>query len=303
MGAAAGADITISNNNTIIGASTGRGIITGANNTIIGANLIGLPSTLSNNIIISDGSGNRRINVNDIGNVGIGNITPNNKVEITQGTADNSGLRFTNLTSASNVSSSVTKVLSVNANGDVILAQPTGAGFADGSETKVTAGANITVTGTGTAGSPYNITATVPTIPAAQWTTSSIGTGNVVNTNTGAVIIGSTVTTAPAGYKLYVADGILAEKVKVALKSGSNWADYVFEKNYQLTSLKEVETFINKNKHLPGVQSADEIVKDGGIDVNKMFAKQMEKIEELTLYIIQQNKKIEALEKTVKSMQ
>jgi trimeric autotransporter adhesin len=106
----------------------------------------------------------------------------------------------------------------------------------------------------------------------------------------------------PTGYKLYVADGILAEKVKVALKSGVNWADYVFAKNYNLMPLQEVETFVNKNKHLPGVQSAEELIKDGGIDVNKMFAKQMEKIEELTLYIIEQNKKLEALEKVVKKI-
>jgi hypothetical protein len=61
--------------------------------------------------------------------------------------------------------------------------------------------------------------------------------------------------------------------------------------------LAEVEAFINLNKHLPGVPSAESLVKDGGVDVNQMFAKQMEKIEELTLYIIEMNKKLEKLEK------
>jgi small-conductance mechanosensitive channel len=47
---------------------------------------------------------------------------------------------------------------------------------------------------------------------------------------------------------------------------------------------------------LPGIQSAETLMKEGGIDVNQMFAKQMEKIEELTLYIIEINKKLEKLE-------
>jgi len=61
-----------SGNNTAIGYNTGRGIVTGINNTIIGANVGGLPADLSNNIIIADGSGNRRINVDSNGRVGIG---------------------------------------------------------------------------------------------------------------------------------------------------------------------------------------------------------------------------------------
>lgn len=169
-------------------------------------------------------------------------------------------------------------------------------GTVNGSETIVTAGTNVTVTGNGTSLTPYVISSS-GTGGTAYWAASGIGTGNVVNSNTGAIIIGTGITTLPAGYKLYVSDGILAEKVKVALKSGVNWADHVFGNNYHLRSLKEVELFINENKHLPGVPSADELVKDGGIDVNTMMAKQMEKIEELTLYIIEMNKKIEKLEK------
>lgn len=55
-------------------------------------------------------------------------------------------------------------------------------------------------------------------------------------------------------------------------------------------SLTELEAFVNKNKHLPGIQSADQLVKEGGIDVSQMLSKQMEKIEELTLYLIQLKK-------------
>jgi hypothetical protein len=113
--------------------------------------------------------------------------------------------------------------------------------------------------------------------------------------NNGNLMIGNTST--PAGYKLYVEQGILTEKVKVALKTTGDWSDYVFEPGYQLKPLHEVETFIKTNNHLPGVASAETLVKEGGIDVNKMFAAQMEKIEELTLYLIQANKRLEKLEK------
>jgi trimeric autotransporter adhesin len=101
----------------------------------------------------------------------------------------------------------------------------------------------------------------------------------------------------PAGYRLYVEQGILTERVKVAVKTSANWADHVFGRGYQLKSLPEVEAYINKNKHLPGIPSAETLVKEGGIDVNQMFAKQMEKIEELTLYVIQQGKEIAQLKK------
>lgn len=98
----------------------------------------------------------------------------------------------------------------------------------------------------------------------------------------------------PTGYKLYVSEGILTEKLKVAVKTTSDWSDYVFGKNYQLKSLKEVTTYIEENKHLPDVPSAEEIVKSG-VDVAKMDATLLRKIEELTLYVIQQQKEIDAL--------
>ncbi len=121
------------------------------------------------------------------------------------------------------------------------------------------------------------------------------GVGNAATLFAGNCVLG-TVSSTPAGYKLYVAQGILTEKVKIALGSSANWADYVFTKDYKLKPLSEVETFVNENKHLPGVPSAGELVKEGGIDVNQMLAKQMEKIEELTLYMIDLNKKVAKLE-------
>ncbi|MCB0429306.1 MAG: hypothetical protein H6585_12155 [Flavobacteriales bacterium] len=101
-------------------------------------------------------------------------------------------------------------------------------------------------------------------------------------------------------YNLFVTKGIRTEKVKVDIATGV-WADYVFSDFYELKSLPEVEKFIKANKHLPGVPSATEVEADG-VDLGNMNAKLLEKVEEMTLYVIQQQKEIDALKQTVKNM-
>jgi len=85
---------TNTNNNTIIGNNTGRGIVTGQNNTILGSSITGLPSTLTGNVIISDGIGNQRIRIDAQGNTGIGTITPTSSLH-TQGSIASSVLVVT----------------------------------------------------------------------------------------------------------------------------------------------------------------------------------------------------------------
>lgn len=119
----------------------------------------------------------------------------------------------------------------------------------------------------------------------------------------GKVLVGNvTVPTTPTQlYKLYVEGGILTEKVKVAIKTSTNWSDHVFEDKYKLKPLSEVEKYIKENKHLPNIPSSEELVKDG-MDLGEMHAKQMEKIEELTLYMIEMKKEIEELKKENKEL-
>lgn len=76
----------------------------------------------------------------------------------------------------------------------------------------------------------------------------------------------------------------------------TSWCDYVFGKDYKLKDLKEVESYIEAQHHLPEVPSEKD-VKDQGVYVSEMFKVHMKKIEELTLYLIEQNKRIEALAK------
>jgi hypothetical protein len=115
--------------------------------------------------------------------------------------------------------------------------------------------------------------------------------------NNGRVSIGvDDQTKWPVGYRLYVKDGILAEKVKVALVSTTDWSDHVFAPDYRLLPLSEVESFITANCHLPGVPSAEEMVVTG-LDLAKTDAMLMAKVEELTLYVIELKKELEALKR------
>jgi len=110
---------------------------------------------------------------------------------------------------------------------------------------------------------------------------------------TGNVGIG---TTAVSGFKLSVEGNVRARSVQVDA-TNITWYDYIFAKNYKLKSLTEVEKYINKNQHLPEVPSTKE-VKENGIDLAKMNAILLKKVEELTLYMIQMNKEIEQLKAT-----
>jgi len=147
-------------------------------------------------------------------------------------------------------------------------------------------------------------------------TTASVSQSLTVGTNAiigqvltvkNAAVIGTptsgTLTTPGLGtsYSLYVTKGILTEKVKVALTTTANWSDFVFNKNYDLMPIYSVENYINVNKHLPEIPSAQQVVNDG-IDVANMDAKLLQKIEELTLYIIQQQKQIDNQQAEIEKM-
>lgn len=86
----------------------------------------------------------------------------------------------------------------------------------------------------------------------------------------------------------------MTERVKVAVATTNDWSDLVFALSYQLKPLKEVEAFIKANRHLPEVPGADEVVK-GGVNLGKMDATLLQKIEELTLYTIALEKEMTAL--------
>lgn len=117
-----------------------------------------------------------------------------------------------------------------------------------------------------------------------------LNTGNILLNNNGGVSIGAT--TIPTGYKLAVDGSVICEELVVEMSE--DWPDYVFNDDYNLKPLSELEKFIKKNGHLPGVKTAKEI-QENGLSVGEMNKQLMEKVEELTLYIIQLNKEVDAL--------
>ncbi|NML37949.1 hypothetical protein HHL17_12160 [Chitinophaga sp. G-6-1-13] len=94
--------------------------------------------------------------------------------------------------------------------------------------------------------------------------------------------------------KLAVKGTVLAQRVKVSV-AAAEWPDYVFNKNYVLPSLQEVENYISQHQHLPDMPAAAEVAKDGH-DLGEMNRKLLQKVEELTLYIIDLQKRIATLE-------
>jgi hypothetical protein len=95
---------------------------------------------------------------------------------------------------------------------------------------------------------------------------------------------------------------IASDEITIKLFEEWQWPDYVFSKDYKLTKLDEIEKYLTKNKHLPGIPSSDEIKKDG-LGLAEMNTLLLKKIEELTLYQIELNKQIIDLNKKVEALE
>jgi hypothetical protein len=271
VGRDAGFNNTTGSRNTVFGYSAGVGIVSGDNNTFIGylARATGASAaTISNSTAIGSNAQVTASNSIILGaagaSVGIGNTAPLARLHVTAGGTTATGVRFQGLP---NATGSIFK-LYVDANGNVMKSSTAGA--REGSD-----------------------------LPDGFWSVTP--DEHLINTNAGGIILSSGIASTPKGYKLYVAEGILTEKVKVAIQNTDDWSDKVFADSYQLRTLSEVETFINKNKHLPDVPSATEVV-EKGVDVGKMDALLLQKIEELTLYMIELKKSNEQLRKELNEL-
>ncbi|MGX7668382.1 hypothetical protein [Flavobacterium pedocola] len=117
--------------------------------------------------------------------------------------------------------------------------------------------------------------------------------GNVI-TNSNIGIGTSSFVDGNDTYRLSVDGAVRAERVRVY----TSWADFVFEPQYKLPTLKEVEAHIKEKGHLKDIPSAAEVEKNG-IDLGEMNKRLLQKVEELTLYMIKMNEEIESLKKQV----
>lgn len=248
---------TSGRNNVAIGTNAGQENITGSNNTYVGKSA-GLYSTGSSNTFIGRSAG---------ANIGAGDYN----VII----GGNNGLAITGLNNHIILADGQgNERLRINNNG----AYKTGGGYGEAGQVLVSNGAGAAPAWQPVAGS------------SSLWSVNT--NGDLYNTSITAKV-GIGIITIPSGYNLGVAGGIIAEKLKIKLQSGG-WPDYVFADDYHLRPLSEVERFIKKNKHLPGMMSAAEM-KEAGMDVEQITIKLLEKIEELTLYILDIKNEIDTL--------
>ncbi len=142
-------------------------------------------------------------------------------------------------------------------------------------------------------------------VTAASYFSGNVGIGTTspdypLDVQSGIVRIGNVTTpnqyssSNTSGYSLYVVGAVLAEGYKCAIPTSSSWSDYVFDRDYRLAPLSEVESYIKDKHHLPGVPSADEVCEDG-IDMAQMDATLLKKVEELTLYMLKLEKDNEVM--------
>ena len=124
--------------------------------------------------------------------------------------------------------------------------------------------------------------------------------GNIFSN--GKIAIGTTDLAKIGTNSLAVNGTAVFVKAKVAIYGPTTWPDYVFEPDYKMTALDSLEQFIQLNKHLPEMPSAADVEKDG-LDLGDTQALLLKKIEELTLIVIEQNKRIEEQAQKIKNIE
>lgn len=118
------------------------------------------------------------------------------------------------------------------------------------------------------------------------------GSSGIINLAASQIAVGNVVPAA-SDYRLTVTGKVICEELKVRLSNA--WPDYVFDDNYKLRNYEELRQYIASNKHLPGIPAAAEVEKNG-LEVGDMQKRMMEKMEELTLYILELEQRIKVLE-------
>lgn len=258
------------NNNSFFGANTGRNNTSGTSNNFFGLNAGQFNTEGNNNILLGTNAGRENItgnsNINIGSNAGRTNLGSRN---IYLGT--NAGRENTN--GSGNVF--IGHRVGYNATGNNLL-------YIDNSDTDIPllyGKFSTDQLGINTNTIPNDITLAVGG--------NTLIDGSIVSN--GKISIGTSV--AEPDYSLTVKGKIHVQEVKVDLL-GAIAPDYVFYKDYELKTLDQVQEFISKNGHLPNVPSAKEMELHG-VNLKEMNLTLLEKIEELTLYIIDQNKNLE----------
>jgi trimeric autotransporter adhesin len=296
IGSYSGTNNTSGGGNVAIGINAGLSNATGANNTFIGTNAGASIDALTNTTAIGYNASATASNTVVLGS-GATTITG-------QGLgAGLSGLKFANLSSGSAATPvGGNKVLSVDATGNVVLVTLTaGTINSVGGPTGPVSDAVINTKAVDNQIKDLDARLTKISNEKNTWKEDN---GFLYNNSTKGVVINGT---GFDGQALVVKGKMLSEEVNVKVQN-SDWPDYVFKPSYKRMTLDEVEKFININGHLPNVASATEMAATGN-NLNKTDIKLLEKVEELTLYLLEmkksneaQNAEIQNLKKQVKSL-
>ncbi|MPR31922.1 hypothetical protein [Salmonirosea aquatica] len=268
VGWSAGVFNTTGFKNVFLGFSTGAGVTTGSSNTLLGSNASSNVNSTSNSTAVGESSKVDCDYCLVLGRtspqvkVGIGTTTPQTTLHVVAGGTTATGVRFENLASTDGTGA---YRLYVDASGNVLRLSTSGARESS---------------------------------QEGYW--SLTANGHLLNGNTGGVVIGTMPSSTPPGYRLYVSEGILTERVKVAVKNTAEWRDNVLQDGYELRPLEEVASYIRQNRHLPGVPSAQEMVANGN-DLHRTDALLLEKVEELTLYVIKLEKENQGMKEAAKA--
>jgi hypothetical protein len=179
-------------------------------------------------------------------------------------------------------------------NEDLIFVAGTSSSLTGTERMRITAAGNTYLTVNSSASKSFSV------VNSSISASSSCGNETFAVYGSGQTLIGGHLTSgAYTNALLQVRGQIAAEEVHVL--AASFWCDFVFDKEYKLQPLKELEAYYKQNKHLPDVPSEAE-VKENGIDMATMDAVLLKKVEESTLYIVQQQKELDAMKEEMKSM-
>lgn len=233
------------------------------------------------------------LSITTSGNVGIGETNPGNKLRVTGDPASTAHIFSAGSSYSGNVNIRAVEGFAVPASGygygGYLIGGRNGL-YASGNGGNYT-GTVFGVQGvaTGSSGTRIGVYGTA-TGGTTNWA-GYFSSGHVYVTNE--LRIGSGALGGATGYKLAVDGKVIAEEMRVQISN--NWPDYVFADRYELASLEQLQLYIHENRHLPGVPSAEK-VKAEGIEVGEMNRILLEKIEELTLHVLNLNKRIAELE-------
>ncbi|AQG79819.1 hypothetical protein [Spirosoma montaniterrae] len=273
MGNQAGQGNTTGSNNTYYGYKTGSPGTTGSNNTLVGVEAGKLNITGNDNVFMGWNSGrnNRNGNRNVIMGIGAGFGEADGNDNTLLGA--NAIAAGENLSNATAIGANA-RVLTSNA---LVLGNNVNVGIGNSApqnRLELTAGID------GRSGLRLtNLTANSPTEGTAAKFLTVTDKGDVM-----------------------LSGQLSATAMRVQPRSEGQWADFVFAPSYQLPSLTEVERYIRQHKHLPGLPSAANMVKEG-TDLTTLLATLVQKNEELTLHLIEQQKRIERLEQQNRELQ